>query len=42
MISDVSIPNGEDDSNTYLQRKSDSHVNMEPGLPRKGDDELMH
>ena len=34
-ISDVSIPNGEDDNKTDYAEKEDSYVNMELGLPKK-------
>ena len=42
MVSDVSIPNDEDNNNTDDKEKEDSYVNMELGLPIKDDDGLMH
>ena len=42
MISDVSIPNGEDDNDTESKEQEDSYVNMEPGLPRIDYDGLIH
>ena len=42
MISDVSIPNGEDDNETYEEETYDSNINMELGLQRKDYDGLIH
>ena len=42
MISDGSIPNGEDNNKKYDEEKEGSYVNMELGLPRKDDYRLMH
>ena len=42
MISDVSIPNGEDDNEIGGKKQEDSYVNMELGLLRKNDDGLIH
>ena len=41
VVSDGSIPNGEDDKKTDDEEKENSYVNMELGLPRKDDDGLM-
>ena len=42
MISDGSIPNGEDDNEADEENKYDSYVNMELGLQIKDYDGLMH
>ena len=42
VISDGSIPNGEDDNEIDGKKQEDSYVNMELGLLRKNDDGLVH
>ena len=42
MISDVSIPNGEDDNDTDGEEQEYGYANMELGLLRRDDDGLMH
>ena len=42
MISDRSIPNGEDNNDTDEKEQEYRYVNMEIGLLRKDDGKLMH
>ena len=42
MISDGSIPNGEDDNDTDVEEQENGYINMEIGLPSKDYNGLMH
>ena len=42
VISDGSIPNDEDDNETYDEKQEESYVNIEIGLSRKDDYGLMN
>ena len=42
VISDGSIPNGEDDNDTDVEKQENEYINMELGLPRRDDYGLMY